>query len=256
MYTEEDAVHYVLWQADHYGINLTRKDTAMLANCSINKAREYDTYERDEYGNYDRPMHPNLKEYLLQKFPFPNRQIKTLEDDCNDVLYYVTETGRLYTKKKEPAKPVEIDNVSQFNINLPVSKFQNYSFIYPSQSGLYMLAQIVCIPYDIKERHFLIKVGMSKTNLDNRIKSYKGSNPLAVCIDYKLILPSKVEEAEKKWHQELGEYYIRLNNSEWFDVPFNDYVSFLENGFNKKFNLQNSRDRRFNNFQTVDYIIK
>ena len=214
-YTYNEIVPYVLYQLNRYGCFCSKNTEAEIIGCSPTTVRKYQ----------NTPItNPKLIE-KLKNFPFPNNQIDTLYDDENDYIWIVGENGP-YTKKKEIPPLVPLTDLTQYNLKL---KYPNQ--IFAETSGLYMLAQVVCIPHRLNERIFLIKIGLSSTNLNKRIQSYKGMNPLAVYIDIKQIPASEVADAEKYWHNLMGKYYDRLVSSEWFAVPYEDYLRFLQNGF-------------------------
>lgn len=225
----DEEVPFILWQLKNYGLECTRAQEAEIIGCSVSTVRKYDNI------NYDLKKGP-LCDYLitnpkllekLKGFPFPNRQIKTLYDDENDYIWIAGEQGP-YKKQKEIAPLAPLTDLTKYNLTLK----QDYDYIYPNKSGLYMLAQVVCIPTRLNERYFLIKIGMSSTNLHNRIITYKGMNPMAVCIDTLIINPNDVKEAENNWHNIMDNKYTRVNGTEWFVVSYEDYIRFIEYGFN------------------------
>ena len=229
-YTYCDLVPYILWQLDaYYGqMNYARTAAAEILGCSTTTVRKYD----DESIVYTpngviRKMPQALCQKLKTEFPFPNKQIKTWYDDESDYIWIAGESGP-YRKKKEKVNMAPLTDLTIYN---PKLKHTDIDFIYPETSGLYMLAQVVCIPHRLDERYFLIKIGMSEKNLNTRIKSYKGSNPFAICIDTQK-LPAKItKDTESMWHQMMNKKYEKINNTEWFVVPYEDYLRFLEFGF-------------------------
>lgn len=230
MYYYEDIVPFVLWQLKNYGVYCSRAQEAEIIGCSTSTVRKYDNFaynkekNRFEYTIKDSRLIEKLKD-----FPFPNRQILTVDDDENDYIWIAGENGP-YQKKKEIAPLAPLNDLSKYNLKLK----QNYNYIYPDKSGLYMMAQVVCIPTRLNERYFLIKIGMSSTNLHNRINSYKGMNPMAICIDTMIVNSYEVKQAEEKWHCLMDKKYYRQNGTEWFIVPYEDYIRFIEYGFDIK----------------------
>ena len=229
-YTYCDLVPFILWQLEAYGLDCSRKQIGEIVGCSVTTIKKYDDasiiYTDKGKG---RKMPKGLAE-KLKDFPFSNRQIKTWYDDQVDYIWIAGENGP-YTKKKEKPEIVPLSDLTIYN---PKLKHNNIEYIYPNTSGLYMLAQIVCIPYKLNDRYFLIKIGMSETNLNNRIKSYKGTNPFAICIDTKSISVEDTKMQESLWHKKMEYLYERMNNTEWFIVPYEDYLRFLEFGFDIK----------------------
>lgn len=227
MYTYADSVAFVLWQLEHYNLTCSRAVVGEIAGCSATTVRKYDKETLTPQGG--RRMNKNLVE-KLKGFPFPNKQIKTIYDDEVDYIWIAGENGP-YQKKKNPPVITALDDLTVIN---PKLKYFNNNFEYPATSGLYMLAQVVCIPHRLNERYFLIKVGMSETNLNNRIKSYAGVNPFAICIDIQRVPPNNVKHYENNWHKAMDKQYQRMGNTEWFIVPYEDYLRFLEFGFDIK----------------------
>lgn len=227
-YYFEDIVPFVLFQLDRYGISCSRATAGEIIGCSASTVKKYDNgHWNPKTGRYEYSFtNPNI-EKKLQGFPFPNREIKTIGNEERDYIWIAGEMGP-YKKQKVIAPPAPLSDISVYNLNL---KYNSTADI-PQKSGIYMLAQVVCLPQRLNERYFLIKVGLSATNLYNRVGDYKGVNPLAVCIDTQVLSPEKVKEAEKEWHATLEKYYMRLNGTEWFNVPYEDYLRFVEHGFN------------------------
>ena len=230
IYTYADAVAFVLWQLDRYygEFDYSNSEAAEIIGCSASTVRKYND-SSIAYYTKDGParrMHHNLVE-KLKDFPFSNKQIKTVDDDEVDYIWIAGDNGP-YQKKKIIPPPAPLADLTIYN---PKLKHNTVDFEHPQKSGLYMLAQVVCIPHKLNDRYFLIKVGMSETNLNNRIKSYKGTNPFAICIDTQIIYPQKVKQMEKNWHEKMEKKYNRMNNTEWFIVPYEDYLRFLEFGF-------------------------
>lgn len=229
MYGYDEIIPFVLWQLEHYGLDCTRKQVGEMVGVSSSTVKKYDSQSIIYTPKgMKRVIAPGLME-KLKNFPFPNRQVKTTYEDQLDFIWIAGESG-LYKKKKEINPPAPLDDLTIYNPKLKYGLITRYS----NKSGLYMLAQVLCMPHRLNERYYLIKIGMSETNLNNRINSYKGSNPLAICIDTIEVSKDKVKTSEKEWHIKMGNLYNRLNGSEWFSVPYEDYLRFLEFGFDVK----------------------
>lgn len=228
-YTYRDIIPYIAAQLEfYYNTDPYVGDIADIVGCSKTTATKYENSsivytDGKRYRLINAELNAQLK-----NLPFPNNQIKTPHDDEEDFIWIAGENG-IYQKKKEQPIPAPFTDLTSFNIKL---KYSNSTFDYPTKSGLYMLAQTVCVPTRINERHFLIKIGMSETNLNNRINSYKGVNPFAICIDTIVLPKDEVRDEERDWHNKMGKLYEPVITPEWFNVPFEDYVRFLEFGFN------------------------
>lgn len=230
-YSYHDHVNFVLWQLDHYNALCSLRQKSEIIGCSVTTINKYDKLGLD-YG-YWRGLSSDLIK-ILQDFPFKDNQIKTLIDQDANLLYYVDKQHDVYSKKKEPKQPAPlVQDITQFDLKIKGAFNTNYSHKYPQQPGLYMMAQIICHPTQINTRYFLIKIGMSTTNLNQRINSYKGMNPFAACVDYQIIYKD-VRHYENIWHHKMDTRYERQGNSEWYIVPFEDYTNFLQYGFNYK----------------------
>ena len=157
----------------YYEINYYTIDIATICHCSSSTVRKY----KDQFFNIPKELLS-----ILETIPRSDRQIIV---PWEDRFQYVAEiNGR---PKINDKKPIEIKSTTKEIINyLPPINIQlkpkNIEKI-PTCGGLYLLGQIVCLLQRPEERYCLIKIGMS-TNLQNRVKSYKGMNPFAVCIDY------------------------------------------------------------------------
>ena len=95
-----------------------------------------------------------------------------------------------------------------------------------------MLANISTPLYDLSKKHFLIKVGMSTTNLRNRVKTYFGMNPLTFIVDYKTTSNGiNASELEKSWHTILAKKAIcNVSSPEWFEMHFEDFKELIKKG--------------------------
>ena len=229
-YTYCDIVPFILYQLENYGLTCSYAQIGEIVGCSATTIRKYDNASLvyTEQGRA-RKMPASLIE-KLKDFPFPNNQIKTLHDDEVNYIWIAGINGP-YKKKKEKRELAPLTDLTIYN---PKLKHNTIDFVYPTTSGLYMLAQVVCVPHRLNDRYFLIKIGMSETNLNQRIKSYKGTNPFAICIDTKQISKQDTKNQESFWHQKMEKKYDRMNNTDWFVVPYEDYLRFLEHGFNIK----------------------
>lgn len=230
-FSYQETVPFVLWQLEHYNLQCSRTEEAEIIGCSSTTVRKYDTSQLvRKNGTYcfETIITDPVLLNKLKDFPFPNRQIKTLDDEDKDYIWVAGE-NKAYKQPKQlvEIKPIQLSDLSSYNINLK----NKYDIVWPKHSGLYMMAQVVCNPTKLNERFYLIKIGLSTTNLHNRISSYKGMNPMAICIDTIEINANKAPLMEQKWHSLLENKYDRVNNSEWFIVSFQDYLRFLENGF-------------------------
>ena len=229
-YTYADIIPYILWQLDNYGLECSRAQVAEIIGCSPTTIRKYD---KESLIYTEKGRSRKMPESLIEKlkdFPFPDRQIKTLYDNEVDYIWIAGETGPYKKQKIIP----ELTPLTDLTIYNPKLKHNNIEFIYPETNGLYMLAQVVCIPHQLNDRYFLIKIGMSETNLNKRIKSYKGTNPFAICIDTKIVSTKETKHQENVWHKRMEKIYDRMGNTEWFIVPYDDYLRFLEFGFDIK----------------------
>ena len=228
-YTYSETIPYILWQLDRYygELGYSNTDAVNIIGCSKTTLRKYN--QESIVYTKDGPTRRMPKELIekLKSFPFPNNQIKTFYDDEVDYIWVAGENGP-YQKKKEIQPLTPLNDLTIYN---PKLKHNNIDFVYPEKSGLYMLAQVVCMPHRLNERYFLIKIGMSEAGLNKRINSYKGTNPLAICIDTKEVPVKNTKKAEEQWHEIMAKKYERMNNTEWFVVPYEDYLRFLEFGF-------------------------
>ena len=226
-YYFDDIVPFVLYQLDYYGISCSRATAGEIIGCSASTVKKYDNGHWDpKTGRYVYSFtNPDIAK-KLKGLPFPDKEIKTIGNEERDYIWIAGETGP-YKKKRVVAPLAPLSDISVYNLKL---KYGSNADI-PQKSGIYMLAQVVCLPQRLNERYFLIKVGLSTTNLYNRVNDYKGSNPLAVCIDTQIISSKDVKDAEKDWHTLLEKHYTRLNGTEWFSVPYEDYLRFVEHGF-------------------------
>ena len=94
-------------------------------------------------------------------------------------------------------------------------------------SGLYFLIQQVIYDNEVLN---LIKVGKSK-DLQQRIKSYKGMNPFARCIDIFQCEPDRITALEQEYHKLLGEKNKRFENTEWFICNDEQYQYWINQTF-------------------------
>ena len=226
-YDYTDEIKFIGYQLDQYYPNgWPWRMCAEIVDCSISTVRKY--YE----------LHYIPPEELLVKCNFSQKEIKRLCYD--DYVYFVDGINLTVHKKKKIIQKDEILSLLTITSNheelINASKQNNYlkdyEYIYPETSGLYMLSQIICNPQNPEEQLFLIKVGKS-TNLKQRIRSYKGANPLAKCISYKKLPQSKIDNAEIKAHIMLSNMKgIRCNNTEWYAMSEHHYIQFLKFGFN------------------------
>ena len=232
-------IHLVEYQLDYYyKNNYPRRYVAEIVGCSVSTVRKYSsdkdqTFVFDKNGgwHYSEPVYKiedELKILLKDRFPDEKEHRVFLPTDGETDYYWYAGYNGPYQKKKEKPIIAPINDLTQYNIKLKYG----YDYIYSNNSGIYMLAQAVCIPNRINERHFLIKVGMS-THLNDRIKSYKGMNPFAICVDTLELPEHKIREEENKWHNFLRTKFDPIGQ-EWFSVKQDAYISFLEAGFKAK----------------------
>lgn len=227
MFDYSDDIHFVSWQLDRiYGERAWPwRLCAEAVGCSITSVRKY-----------------YLQEWKVSKEQqqILTKMIEQVKKDTQNKIYFLTpQTHQYFLDKKTMSlikqeinknKKTREENVIEEKIELKYPNSDKYETIWSNKGGLYLLAQIVCLPGRPNEKYFLIKVGKS-TNLQQRIKSYKGMNPFAKCIDIKELAPRFIDDTEIKYHQLLDKKYSRQLGTEWFVVPKEDYIKIVKKGF-------------------------
>ena len=95
-------------------------------------------------------------------------------------------------------------------------------------AGLYLLAQQIISDGKIIN---LLKIGQSKT-LNQRLSSYKTTNPFARCIDILECKPEELTKLEHGYHVLLEQENERFRNTEWFVCDDEHYNYWLNHKFN------------------------
>lgn len=100
----------------------------------------------------------------------------------------------------------------------------------PDTCGLYFFGNTAYNPITC-EVHYWVKVGLS-SNLHNRVKAYRTSNPSTFVIGYKETSQYAYEEHQCHQILEKVALYRNQNNVEWFMVDRQTYLEMCEKGFN------------------------
>ena len=209
----------------YYDYNWDYSDIELLCGCSSTTTRKYINGSTTQIrsSTWD----------ILHTFPLPHNRFYTpwLADN---VIFIATPRG-IEELKPEPAV-AEAQAPKQSKPLLQQSDGLLYKQIdlakIPERPGIYMLANIATPLYNLSKQHFLIKVGMSATNLRNRVKAYPGMNPLAFVVDYKTTIDgSDASALEKNWHSLLAKKAIcNVSSSEWFEMHFEDFKELIKKG--------------------------
>ena len=113
--------------------------------------------------------------------------------------------------------------------NLP--KFINENDVmrneFPAEHGIYLIGETHFNPIT-KEELYYLKIGES-INLQQRMRSYRTSNPCLFHIDY--LLGSNLEYMYQCELSEVAESLVEYT-SEWMKVSREVYLSICEDGFN------------------------
>lgn len=227
MFDYTDDIHFIGLQLDrYYGKRVWPwRLCAEAVGCSITTVRKY--YEQDWKVTSEGQK---IISQLFQKMKnAPKNELHFLTPQ--NFRFFLNGISMTLTKQKitENEKEHQEEIIKeQFELKYPQS--DNYEMVWSNKGGLYLLAQIVCLPSKPSEKYYIIKVGKS-TNLQQRIKSYKGMNPFAKCIDIKELAPRFIDDTEIKYHQSLDKKYNRQLGTEWFVVPKEDYIKIVKKGF-------------------------
>lgn len=224
MFNYIDDIHFVGIQLDHmYGKeNWPWRLCAELIGCSNATVRKY--YKQD--WNFT-PDQVNIIKKALKALDYKNNEIKFLTPQTHN--YWID--GHMRVHKMEKINPVmSAIKCEEKTLELKHRLSDKYEIQWPNASGLYLLAQVICITSRPNEKYFIIKVGKSQ-NLAKRIQSYRGMNPFATCIDTLEIVSNRVDETEIKYHMMLSKRYERQLNTEWYIVSEEEFEKIVKNGF-------------------------
>jgi hypothetical protein len=103
-------------------------------------------------------------------------------------------------------------------------------YLAPKSSGLYLIGNTLFNPMT-NEQYFLIKVGES-SNLYNRMKSYRTTNPMVFHIDY-FTADNGIFDLEHECHSlmlKMG-FTKTKDSAEWFLTSKETYLEICEKGF-------------------------
>ena len=224
MFNYIDDIHFVSIQLDHmYGKECWPwRLCAELIGCSNATIRKY--YKQEWSFTSDQA---NVIKKALEALDYKNNEIKFLTPQTYN--YWID--GHMRVHKTEKVKLIVTETkTKEKTLELKYKLSDKYEVQWPNTSGLYLLAQIICITSRPNEKYFIVKVGKSQ-NLAKRIQSYRGMNPFATCIDILEIKSNKVDEMEIKYHMMLNKKYERQLNTEWYVVPEEEFAKIVKNGF-------------------------
>lgn len=234
MFDWVDDIYFVAFQLNHYlGIgNWPLRLCAECVGCSISSVKKYylipSRYyciSSAVYAGEDPEKEDLIKKEML-KLKFENYEIELLT--AKTYKFYLNiktlEVNKQFIKKEKLFEEEFKEKIKEFQTKYSLSES------WPDNSGVYLLAQIVSVPTRPEDKYYIIKVGKS-VNLNQRINSYKGMNPFAICIDIQQTSSREVNATEIKYHQLLNKKYYRQGNTEWFIVPEEDYEKILKKGF-------------------------
>lgn len=99
----------------------------------------------------------------------------------------------------------------------------------PKENGLYLVSNTLFNPLT-NEQYYLVKVGES-SNLYNRMRTYRTTNPMLFHIDYFVVNTEYYYELQCH-NLMMKKGFMRMENStEWFVVDKESYLEICEKGF-------------------------
>ena len=124
-----------------------------------------------------------------------------------------------------------IDETSELELN--AKRFDNVNdpkrYSAPKANGVYLIGNTLFNPHT-NEQYYLVKVGES-SNLYNRMKSYRTTNPMVFHIDF--LETPHFTMLERQCHVLMFKngFVLNKDTSEWFLVDRETYLEICEKGF-------------------------